>query len=90
MGHLATADGRGRPSVVPVVFVLDGGKVYTPIDGKPKGDALVTGCSSIFKSLECAHNIAVTLGEERRHWLGARDQLGIALRQKPERLRVSR
>ena len=39
MGHLATADGRGRPSVVPVVFVLDGGKVYTPIDGKPKGDA---------------------------------------------------
>jgi PPOX class probable F420-dependent enzyme len=39
VGHLATADGRGRPSVVPVVFVLDGGKVYTPIDGKPKGDA---------------------------------------------------
>ena len=39
VGHLATADGRGRPYVVPVVFVLNGARVYTPIDGKPKGDA---------------------------------------------------
>jgi PPOX class probable F420-dependent enzyme len=38
VGALATADGDGHPHVVPVVFVLDGGRVYTPIDGKPKGD----------------------------------------------------
>ncbi len=38
VGALATADGDGRPHVVPVVFVLDGGRIYTPIDGKPKGD----------------------------------------------------
>ncbi len=38
VGHLATADARGRPHVVPAVFVLDGGRIYTPIDGKPKGD----------------------------------------------------
>jgi hypothetical protein len=74
-----------------IAFVLSLQSVHGEIDwavdaaGKPKGDALVTGCSSIFKSLECAHNIAVSLGEERRHWLVARDQLGIALRQKPER-----
>jgi hypothetical protein len=54
-------------------------------DGRPKGDALVTGCSSIYKSLECAHNIAVTLGEERGVWLNARERLGRALRQLPER-----
>ena len=53
--------------------------------GKAKGDALVTGCSSIFKSLECAHNIAVTLGEPRPEWLAARERLGKALRHKPER-----
>ncbi len=53
--------------------------------GRPKGDALVTGCSSIYKSLECAHNIAVTLGEDRSHWLDARERLGNALRNKPER-----
>jgi len=53
--------------------------------GRPKGDALVTGCSSIFKSLECAHNIAVTLGEDRAEWLVARKRLGAALRGKPQR-----
>jgi hypothetical protein len=54
-------------------------------EGKPKSDALVTGCSSIYKSLECAHNIAVTLGEARPQWLEARARLGDALRNRPER-----
>lgn len=54
-------------------------------DGSPKNDALVTGCSSIYKSLECAYNIAVVLGEDRGDWLSARKRLGDALRDKPER-----
>ena len=54
-------------------------------DGKAKGDALVTGCSSIYKSLECACNIALTLGEDCSDWLRARTDLGRALRNKPER-----
>ena len=53
--------------------------------GKPKNDALVTGCSSIYKSLECAHNIAVTLDHDRPRWLLARRRLGVALREKPHR-----
>ncbi|PLW84342.1 prenyltransferase [Kineobactrum sediminis] len=52
---------------------------------QPKADALVTGCSSIYKSLECAGNIAVTLAESRPAWLQARTRLGQALRVKPER-----
>ena len=54
-------------------------------DGTPKEDALITGCSSIYKSLECAHNIAITLGEQRPEWRVARERLGAALRHKPER-----
>ena len=54
-------------------------------DGRPRGDALITGCSSIYKSLECAHNIAVTLGESRPGWRQARHRLGEALRLHPER-----
>ena len=50
-----------------------------------KDDALLTGCSSIYKSLECAHNIAVTLEQSRPRWLAARTGLGAALRHKPER-----
>jgi len=54
-------------------------------DGMPKRDALVTGCSSIYKSLECACNIALTLGEDCSAWRLARSKLGRALRHKPER-----
>lgn len=48
-------------------------------------DALVTGCSSIYKSLECAINAAETLGEDASAWIVARARLGHALRHRPER-----
>ncbi len=34
--RLATVDSRGRPHVVPIVYVYDGRALYTPIDRKPK------------------------------------------------------
>lgn len=54
-------------------------------DGTAKEDALITGCSSIYKSLECAYNIATQLGFDKEGWLLARQNLGNALRQHPER-----
>ncbi|HEY1371463.1 MAG TPA: TIGR03668 family PPOX class F420-dependent oxidoreductase [Candidatus Binatia bacterium] len=36
IAHLATADARGRPHVVPICFVIDGDKLFTPLDAKPK------------------------------------------------------
>ena len=54
-------------------------------NGSPKMDALITGCSSIYKSLECAINIAIAMGEEGEEWAAARERLGDALRNKPER-----
>jgi PPOX class probable F420-dependent enzyme len=38
VGHLATADARRTPHVVPVCFVVSGGALYITIDQKPKGD----------------------------------------------------
>ncbi|MEX0799979.1 MAG: TIGR03668 family PPOX class F420-dependent oxidoreductase [Dehalococcoidia bacterium] len=35
-GHLATADANGQPYVVPVCFVYRDGRLYTPVDEKPK------------------------------------------------------
>lgn len=35
-GRLATADGAGRPHVVPCCFALTKGDVVTPLDEKPK------------------------------------------------------
>ncbi|MFT5578165.1 MAG: hypothetical protein ACI9WS_000917 [Paraglaciecola psychrophila] len=54
-------------------------------DGAVKEDALITGCSSIYKSLECACNIAVTLDYDNSRWLDCRQQLGEALRERPHR-----
>lgn len=36
VARLATVDPDGRPHLVPVVFVLDGGTIYTAVDRKPK------------------------------------------------------
>jgi len=36
VARLATADAGGRPHVVPVVFAVDGDRVYSVVDAKPK------------------------------------------------------
>ena len=63
------------------------GEIQWAVDaeGAPMPDALITGCSSIYKSLECGINIAHTLRLERPDWVEGRRQLGIALRERPER-----
>lgn len=38
VGHLATADARGAPHVLPVCFVVAADILYITIDQKPKGD----------------------------------------------------
>jgi PPOX class probable F420-dependent enzyme len=38
VGHLATADARGIPHLVPVCFAVSDGALYITIDQKPKGD----------------------------------------------------
>ncbi len=59
-----------------------------PWAGEPDGgacdDALVTGCASIYKSLECAWQLSVLAGEPRQDWLEARGKLGDALRNAPD------
>jgi len=39
VGHLATADARAIPHLVPVCFVVSDGVLYITIDQKPKRDA---------------------------------------------------
>lgn len=54
-------------------------------DSRDADDALRTGCSSIYKSLECAIRIASATGDPQPHWTLARARLGDALRHKPHR-----
>jgi PPOX class probable F420-dependent enzyme len=39
VARLATADARGRPHLVPVVYAFQGDRVFIPIDRKPKKHA---------------------------------------------------
>jgi len=54
-------------------------------DTTPEDDALITGCASIYKSLECAILIAEETKKPRPQWALARARLGHALRHKPHR-----
>ncbi len=38
VARVATIDPRGRPHLVPFVFVLDGDTLYSSVDQKPKAD----------------------------------------------------
>jgi hypothetical protein len=74
-----------------ISFVLDqqapSGEIYWAVDTQtgPSKDALITGCSAIYKSLACASHIAQLLGHESASWQHARSRLGQALRYKPDR-----
>ncbi len=94
--YLIRADRRWLAELWPVVraamdFVLGlqapSGEIFWALDTRTgiNKDALVTGCSSIHKSLECTARMAVELGEDPSRWLEARARLGETLRTRPER-----
>jgi hypothetical protein len=62
-----------------------GGEVWwaRDADGQAWPGALVSSCSSIFKSLQCATAAATALGRRRGRWRDAREALGEALRTRP-------
>lgn len=63
------------------------GEIYWAEDTRTgtSRDALLTGCSSIYKSLECMIRIAHRLQRPADRYIEARNRLGTAIREKPER-----
>jgi len=63
-----------------------GGEIYWAVaeDGSPQKDALVTACSSIYKSLQCAILCAQALNQNCTLWISAYQKLGNTLRHHPE------
>lgn len=93
--HLVTGEMEFLETMWPVIeaaieFVLrlqgDKGQIYWAEDTTLgiREDSLVTGCSSIYKSFECALNIATTLDMKVSHWALARTKLGNALTTHPD------
>lgn len=93
---LITRDRRFLANLFPCVsravdFVLryqtEFGDIAWAVDAEGVGqnDALVTACSSVLRSLDCACLIAQTLEKPWRQWQSAADRLADALLNKPER-----
>ncbi len=63
------------------------GEIYWALlpEDKIYRDALITGCSSIYKSLECGILIAREIGIKKYEWIHARERLRYALIKKPHR-----
>lgn len=92
---LTTRDKKFLTDFFPVVekainFVLQhqasSGEIYWAVNerGESQKDALITACASVYKSLECALQIATALEKERPDWQKARQKLGHCLRYQPQ------
>ena len=47
VAHLGTISRDGRPHLVPVCYALSGGRIWVPIDAKPKSGAALTRVRNI-------------------------------------------
>lgn len=94
--YMATGNRDFLRELWPVVtaaldFVLslqaETGEIYWALDTRTgiNKDALITGSSSIYRSLDCGIAIAQALDEPHAHWQRARARLGQALLEKPDR-----
>jgi PPOX class probable F420-dependent enzyme len=57
LAHLATSTKHGKPHVVPICYVYDGGSIYSSIDEKPKR----TSPTQLQRFLDIAENPNVSL-----------------------------
>src|SRR5450755_4641235 len=83
VARLATADSSGRPHLVPLVFAVDGDRVYSTVDAKPKRTTALRRLDNV------RENPAVSLLVDHyedtdwaalwwgtRRWVGARARVG--------------
>ena len=85
VGHLATADSRAIPHVVPVCFTISQGTLYITIDEKPK--RVVGPALKRVRNIERNPMVAIVVDRYDEDWT----RLGwVMLRGRAEILRVSR
>ena len=66
VARLATADARGRPTVIPICYVFDGTSFYSAIDQKPKRVA-PTELQRI-RNIRANPNVALVIDDYSDNW----------------------
>ncbi|HUQ42224.1 MAG TPA: TIGR03668 family PPOX class F420-dependent oxidoreductase [Candidatus Limnocylindrales bacterium] len=67
VAHLATADQYARPHVVPIVFVLDGDRLYFPLDRKPKREDDWHALRRV-RNIETNGRVSIVVDEYDEEW----------------------
>jgi PPOX class probable F420-dependent enzyme len=65
VGHLATADAKGAPHVVPVCYAVENGNLYITIDQKPKRQ---TTPLKRLRNIQQNSQVAVTIDRWDEDW----------------------
>lgn len=66
VGRLATADGSGQPTVVPICYAFDGTALYSAVDAKPK-QAPPEGLKRI-RNLRENPRVSIVIDEYHEDW----------------------
>lgn len=66
VAHLATADKAGQPHVMPICFVFDGKRFFSPIDEKPKKTVPVK--LKRLKNIAENSNVALVIDHYEENW----------------------
>ncbi|HWN99385.1 MAG TPA: TIGR03668 family PPOX class F420-dependent oxidoreductase [Blastocatellia bacterium] len=66
VGRLATADGNGRPSVIPICYAFDGESVYSPIDEKPK--RVAAGMLKRVRNIQANPRVSLVIDDYSDDW----------------------
>lgn len=66
VARLATSSDDGTPSVVPICYVFDGERLFTPIDEKPK--QVEPGSLKRIRNIHSNRNVAIVVDDYSEDW----------------------
>jgi PPOX class probable F420-dependent enzyme len=87
IAHMATADPRGVPHLVPITFVLDGSDILTVVDGKPKRRTVLRRLANLASNPRVAVLVDAYDEDWSRLWWARADGVAGVVRGGAERTR---
>jgi len=66
VARLATTSVDRRPAVIPICYVFDGERIYTPIDEKPK--SVDAGSLGRVRNIRANPNVAIVVDDYSENW----------------------